>query len=574
MPRYTLLMTGLAVLGLTVSCQHLDVAGTSSEPAVQSEVAGGAPAPVSEAEAARQAQTADLLDKAAALPIDKELSSRRALTEVEERLVLPENYGRTVVITGDNEPLALPKGPMEELVNRKVTMQLHNADVVALAEALSQIDGLNIIRDDTLTATKTATILVKDVPLVEVLNYAARNMGIAFHVGDSVIWVTQAEDQATGPALETRIYKIRHGLVPAGAGAASGSVGGSGGDNAESVIGGGSSIGQAGAEDTELDDALKLVLTDPAPGAAYEIYRNRNLLVVRDSREKLRLVEQIVRELDRTPQQVLIEARFVTMSHRDYLELGTDVKQLLIDAGPKLQVDATSLFPTAEASDVLGGKLGVSGIVGNTTYNVILRALQELDNAQTLSAPRVTVLNNHSATINDGSKSYYYKSFSTQSINNSNGTTQMTLVPDGEATEITYGLLLGVTVSIGNDGQTVMLALSPTVRTPLGDGFESYPVGTTGSVRLPKFAETSLSTTAAVNSGQTVILGGTMTSTESKGESKTPLLGDLPLLGFLFRHTTNEVSPKHLLIFVTATIIAPSGEFVQTVAATPAGGAN
>jgi len=557
-----LVMAGLAALGFTVSCRHFESGGAagSDEALWSAEAAADARAE------RRQRLTAELLEKEAELPIDKELTSRQALVEVDERLVLPESYGRTVVITGDNEPIVLPKGPMEELVNRRVTMQLRNADVVALAEALSEVDGLNIIRDDSLTGDKTATILVKDVPLHELLNYAARNMGIAFHVGDNAIWVTEAESQPSGPSLETRIFRLRRGLIPAGGGAA---AGGGGGGDGEGLTFTGSSLGSAGEEDTELEDALEQVLADSPQEASYKIYRNRNLLVVRNSREKLRLVEQIVRDLDRIPPQVLIEARFVSLSHRDFFELGVDVNELLIDTGSKLEVDASSLFPVTEASDALGGKLGLSGILGNTTYDVVLRALRQLDDTRTLSLPRVTVLNNHSASIFDGRRTYYYEDYDLESIDRGDGGTEERLVPTGEPAELEFGLSLGVTVSIGHDGETVLLALAPRLRSPDGDGFEEFAVGESGNVRLPKYFESSVSTTVVVKSGQTVVLGGTMKTNESQIEKKTPFFGDLPLVGYLFRHTTEDTSPQHLLIFVTATIISPSGEFVQTVEAVP-----
>ena len=62
-----------------------------------------------------------------------------------------------------------------------------------------------------------------------------------------------------------------------------------------------------------------------------------------------------------------------------------------------------------------------------------------------------------------------------------------------------------------------------------------------------------------------IVLGGTMSHTKASKVTKVPFLGDLPIIKYLFRHKDREDSPQHLLIFVTASIINPRGEFVETV---------
>jgi general secretion pathway protein D len=62
-----------------------------------------------------------------------------------------------------------------------------------------------------------------------------------------------------------------------------------------------------------------------------------------------------------------------------------------------------------------------------------------------------------------------------------------------------------------------------------------------------------------------VALGGLITTTTQKTVTKIPLLGDIPLIGFLFRHTNEKTEPQHLLIFVTATVIDENGNFVRVV---------
>ena len=97
-------------------------------------------------------------------------TKQRVLDEVAENLFLPDKYGQTIHISPQDEPLALPPGPMEELVKKKVSMQLTDAGVQEMIMALSNIDGLNIIADQALQAKRKLTVSVQGVPLKELLD--------------------------------------------------------------------------------------------------------------------------------------------------------------------------------------------------------------------------------------------------------------------------------------------------------------------------------------------------------------------------------------------------------------------
>ena len=82
-------------------------------------------------------------------------------------------------------------------------------------------------------------------------------------------------------------------------------------------------------------------------------------------------------------------------------------------------------------------------------------------------------------------------------------------------------------------------------------------------MKLPRTYEKSLVTTVGVSSGQTVVLGGMLENSKSKTVKQVPILGDIPLIGWLFRHTETTYMPTNLLIFVTATVINDRGEYIQ-----------
>lgn len=560
------------------------------------------------------------------------LSRNVAVGEVVERERLPDTYGRTVVISKKNDPLEVPPGPMEVLINRKVSMHLENASVRDILMELSKMDGLNLIADQALTtgaaagaaaggaaapaaggggeAAPSLTVQVKDVPLKEILSYIARNMGIAFYLSENVIWVTKAEEGAGGPQLETVIYKLQKGFVPDGASASGDSGGDSGGLDSSGFGGdsgggdGGMSASSGGGSDKELADALKMVLPKEPKGSGFSIFPKRNLLVVRNTRENLRMVEQVLKEFDRTPKQVLIEARFITIKQKDLKEFGSKLEHFgftnTAKTGEKINTfTAKDVFPgplsTAESSNAIN----LAGILGEYSYNLAISFLEETGKSQTLSSPRLTVLNNHTASIHKGNDLYYWQEWDADSgtvTTGSNGTSYQTSNPrpSGAPTKEKLGVSLDVKVNIGNDDKTIMLSLAPKVTSLLGFftyGTSNSPSSTvsdstintgtssssgTGSTvttgtnnnntvgyQLPLINESSIKTSVAIHSGETVVLGGAMQNTTEEKIEKTPILGDLPLVGWLFKHKSYSTEPQHLLIFVSAKIVNNSGEFVQ-----------
>lgn len=534
----------------------------------------------------------DLAKRKQTLALDQQATTDQALGEVDQRLVLPKSYGKTVVITPDLDPLEMPVGSMEDLINKRVSIQLDNAGVKELVQVLSQVDGLNIIADDALEAEKNLTINVKNVPLKEVLSYIARNMGVAFHLGENIIWVTESlEEPGSGPKLETRIFQLRHGFIPTLKTQQKDGQGG-GGQNA------------AGEDDTDLEDSLDAFLADSPEGASYRVFKTRNILIVRDTRENLRLVEELVKAFDKPPYQVLIEARFMTIGEADLRDVGSeftvdaDVAPVAGDANSQAQINGvlSSLGSLATwewdqdgnrtaKTDISDGAgvISVGGTIGNRAYEFLISALDKRSSTKNLSAPRITVLNNHTARIRRGNTTLYYSELDSVSSDggsdNGNGTVQTAFT--GSPEELETGVTLDVKVNVGNDVRTVLLGLSPEIveiarwrsfnvvaggdsssdNNSNSDSNTNVP----GNIELPETSESVLQTAVAVQSGGTVALGGLISSSVMKTVTKVPLLGDIPLIGFLFRHTSEKTEPQHLLIFVTATVIDENGNFVRVI---------
>ncbi|MBR6075642.1 MAG: hypothetical protein IKP87_10080, partial [Victivallales bacterium] len=519
-------------------------------------------------------RTVEILRRGNADTINGEYTRTHMMKEADKELALPSTYGTTVLIDQNLSPIELPKGSQEDLINKKISLSLESADVAQLVEELNA-NGLNVIADDALQSEKTLTVKFKDVPIKELFAYIARNMGIAFYVGENMVWVTEGETGG-GPKLETRIIRLPQGFVPEVP---------QGGGGAPGARGGGGNV--AAVQDTELEDVLTSFLSDSPEGASFRIFRDRNILVIRDTRENLRFAEELIKEFDKPPLQVAIEARFITINEDDLRDVGVEMNQQLTADGRSLAVPPfsnrfgpeavkaiSSLSKFGEVDTESGeGNVILSGVIGNRIFETVIRMIETKSSAVSLSVPRVTVMNNRTARIRKGDKLYYFEEYDTASIDMGDQGTRTTLVPTGSPTELPIGLTLDVRVNIGNDKKTIMLGLKPEIVKFIK--WESYNYVNSDDVddeddddtmaqsKLPRTNEQMIATSVEVQSGETVVLGGLLEQTKSNEVRKIPLLGDLPIVGFLFRRTIKSYEPKNLLIFVTARIINSRGEFVK-----------
>jgi type IV pilus assembly protein PilQ len=328
--------------------------------------------------------------------------------------------------------------------------------------------------------------------------------------------------------------------------------------------------------------SLERVITNLFTGSKYMIDYERNLVVARGTPEQLDVMEKIIKEFDQPIQQVLIEARFVTLSKPAFMQLGVlwqSGRQPLTN-GPA--VDFTGIVnnqnfpnaftpPSGALNPAVGGGISqvFTNVLGAATLSATISALEQSGESQTLSAPRLTVLNNRPATISDGQVQYYYEEYSVSSTVQQYYTAS-SIYPSGKPTKITAGAELNVLASVSGDGKSILLALNPRVNTQVL--LQTYTTisqvnaqgnpTTSFEIKLPTYRTQDLSTRVAINSGETVVMGGVLEREKTTYVESVPVLGDIPIIGALFRRRTDLDRPRYLLIFVTATIVKDTGEFL------------
>ena len=275
--------------------------------------------------------------------------------------------------------------------------------------------------------------------------------------------------------------------------------------------------------------------------------RSSNQLLIRTRPSQWAEIESAIRRLDNAPMQVQIETRILEVSLTDELDLG--VQWYL----GKLAGNST----TEGIENVSGsqGALGFGGVglgasdtlfysfVGNN-LQVALRALEATGKTQVLSAPSLVVMNNQQAQIQVGDNIPISQ------------TTVNALDSDTTLSSVEYvqtGVILDVVPRI-NPGGLVYMDIKQQV---------SDAGNTTSDDVNPRISTRSIATQVAVQSGQTVLLGGLIKQDDARGSSKVPYLGSIPGLGWLFGATTRSSGRTELIVLITPKVVTSSSEARQ-----------
>ncbi len=503
------------------------------------------------------------------LPASKDI--RDTISRIENTPYIPETYGKVVHEKGPLFDLESIKGKMAKVLEKQVSIHLDNVPLEAILVHLSQTAGINIVADKSVAALKQVlSVNLDNVRLDELLRYVGRNYDLQFQVGDELVWVVDAKDPKR-LMEETRFYRLRKGFVmPAQFGS----------EDVNRAV-----VTVNNISTTTESTKMKKFVNDEAPfmpsiervikelfmGSKYMIDYERNMVVARGTPEQLLVMEKILEEFDRPIQQVLIEARFVTIAKPAFLRLGALWETGRAAQSARVPQDYAGLASSTDTPNLgIGIQETFTNVLGRASLSATISALEQSGESQTLSAPRLTVLNNRPATISDGKVQYYYEEYAVKS------TVQQyyqssSFVPSGKPTKITAGAELNVLASISGDGRHIVLALNPRVNTDVqlvryATLSDTDPVNgrvlNKFDINLPQYRTQELATRMVVQSGETVVMGGVLERDRSTFVEAVPVLSNIPIIGALFRRRTEVDKPRYLLVFVTATIVKDSGEFV------------
>ena len=493
---------------------------------------------------------------------------------------------------------------------------------------------------NTPTENTKVSLSLNSVPLIVAIQYLAEQAKIKYKIDPFAISLIQLDENTE--ALLTREFRVKPDFIPSDT------------DSEESSPQAGNKI--AGGNQDRIKggkNATKHLKNQGIPfpeGSFAQYIPIGNKLIVRNTQGSLDFISAMIdSEMGMPPVLVEIESKFVEITQNNLKELGFDwllgpVKigdyksaggsrpygqNLDGDYYENFPFGATGMNPitaanrsgqgtsvnsaiTASNLDSLlqniptganlasPGMFGLTGLLNNAQFQMVIRALNQKKGVDLMSAPKVTTKSGVKATIKIVREFPYPTEFTPAEVpeaqsggvqgaaaDGGNGlaitTTSSSITPSTPTTfeNRDIGVTLEVEPTVGPDNYTVDLDLSPAVvefegfvnygspivgpkyvgTTPIinPSGIETFNI-TDNVINQPIFGVRKVKTNVSVWDGQTVALGGLMREDVQKVEDKVPLLGDIPLAGRLFRSNVEQKIKRNLIIFVTARLMDAQGQ--------------
>ncbi|MBM3873208.1 MAG: hypothetical protein FJ382_05645 [Verrucomicrobia bacterium] len=518
---------------------------------------------------------------------------------------------------------------LPEVSFNQVELQRVAQSLSALAAEREAADagapGVNIVLLDPTNRNPRVTLALRNLSLQRTLDFIVESVGYQYEVqADAVVIRPGGErsllDTAFFPVARATVVRMAAFAGGAGRGAAGESLPADPGGLGESAVPGGlapSSGVTGGTESAHLRLFLQSagVAFDSVPGASLA-YDGSAMIVTQTPRNLDRIRTILNRYTD--VRQVEIEAKFIEVTEGVLEEMGitwtalrngsnggaggvgrvtvgtAGVTRSLAgtfgggSAGNAIVIDGeavASTHPPALPGAVPVGTdapplAEISGEFSGVDVNALVRLLAQKAGGDLLSAPRVTVLSGHTATITVAQEMRYPQSFGEIQSQVGAGRTAADGAGGGSAgvtitagtpqdfTSRNVGVELKVTPTVEEDDYSISLDLAPKVTEFEGFvefGGPSVAVSGGRTVTVPPgfyqpiFSVREVSTRVTLWDGATLVMGGLTREEVRKVEDKIPILGDVPLLGRLFRSRGESSQKRNLLIFVTANLVSPGG---------------
>ncbi len=397
----------------------------------------------------------------------------------------------------------------------RLSLNFQDIEVRSVLQLIADFTQLNVVVSDSVTGN--LTLRLKNVPWDQALDIIMKTKGLDKRRQGNVLYIAPAKEIAEREQrelmaskqvaelipLRTEIIPLNYAdaremvsLLQSSSGSGSGSTGGN------SVLSGRGSV--------TLD-------------------RRTNSLLIQDTADKIDEVRALIKTLDVPVRQVMIESRIVTASDKFTREIGVTFGSTNIDTSNnnRLTSDFQVNTPAANVAGSLGFELAKLPL-GTKLLDLELSAAEVENSVEVVASPRIITSNKTKARIEQGVEIPYQEATSSGATNTSFKKAVLSM-------EVTPHITL-------DDRINLELVVN---RDSVGDVFNNIPSIDTREVQ----------TQVLVENGQTIVLGGIFEENKTSGEKRVPFLGDLPVLGRLFRSNSQRNDKTELLIFVTPKII-------------------
>ena len=414
---------------------------------------------------------------------------------------------------------------------------------------------------------------IKNLTIDEVFNLILNENNLSYILENNILKISY---------LTTKVFAIDYilsqrkseGSTDITLSSSGGSAGGTGGAQ-----------GAGGTSDAQTESGIMIESTDEVkfwevldaefqsvlnrPHDAYKsglpiINRNAGLVTVTSTIQQMNRFEKYLKRLQSKVQlQVLIDVQLLLVTMNEGSSTGVDWSQLYKLQNVSLSADAlyaqnvdtftdaaitTGLYPNAATGANAASTASLFKASGTASLSEVVKFLQTQGDVSTLSNPKVLTLNNQPALITVGTE-FFYKLTSTETLASGTSGTQS---QNEEVKSVFSGILLDITPEISDD-KTITLKINPSVSDINGD-IPIDPV--TGEATMPpNLDRRQLSSVVTVKDGKRIILGGLINVKNNMESNQVPLLGSIPLLGYLFKYEEKTKSTQELVIIIEPHII-------------------
>ncbi len=437
------------------------------------------------------------------------------------------------------------------------------------------------------------TLNLRRISMLDAIKYITEVAGLKYRVEDTAVIITRMD--APVSKLVSRMYPVQPSFMDV----VIERQGSTADERDEEFVGLG---GRVQTTKSDVKDFFERAGVKFPTGATISYNAAISQLIVNNTPDNLETFERILQQLNVIPNQVEIEARFIEIGQNDLEELGFQwilndnyeiaskkdgsggqirmnanangvtqgLRFFTSDDNKKIISPVSSVVQTATQA-TLGNIASFSSVLTNPDVTMVIQALSQHGGSDLLSAPRVTTRSGVNAQIQVVREIIYPMEFDSEIITidqeNEVGNTWQQLAAvstPGDFQTRETGVILNVTPTVGPDGYTIDLVMAPEVCElsdwiqyggAVGDYYFNQP--------MPVFTSRNVTTSLVIWDGQTVVMGGLIREELVTVKDKIPILGDIPLLGWLFRSEGSYSQKKNLLIFVTARLVDPAGRPVH-----------
>lgn len=308
---------------------------------------------------------------------------------------------------------------------------------------------------------------------------------------------------------------------------------------------------------TTTEDSSFGTTTTTTASSSVTINKPAGMLSIYATRSQHEDIAKYLSEVNRVASaQVLIEAKVVEVTLNNDYQTGIDWSWL--EAGKSFSTSG-SLGDSTPVFQATIPKVKLLGLGGNLSASV--KALEKFGTARSVSSPRVNAMNNQKASLDFSEKLIYFTlSVGTSQSASTTGTASVvTSTVTATKNEVDVGVKLDITPSINLDTEEITLNLNPQLSTDSGetalDPSVNPSTGDPLNNEIPIIRTRQLTTTAKIQSGSVLVIGGLMSETASNTDNGTPFFQRIPILGNLFKYVSKSTSTVETVIFVKATIV-------------------